>query len=817
MHKPLVFLTFLFGLGIVLARHFDLSGLGLFLSAGTALVVAAIAYFAARKSGRLLIPALFVLLGMAVTGLTVERAVTPLAAWENRAVVLAGAVVRDADVRPNRVAYVLEVREARTGDEKLNPGGRVLISHYEPDAVYGYGDLLEVRGVLTSPRSPGNPGDFDYRAYLERQGIALLLTVRGPGVVEKIGLDRGNPFIYQALAVKERLGAGLDEALAPAQAALVRGITMGVRGGIEPATREAFTATGVVHILSVSGLHVGFLVGFTLLFTRLSRLNPTWTVVLVLVVLAFYAVMVGFKPSVIRASVMALLLLVAHRLGRLRDWPTALAVAALVILLGNPLVLYDPGFQLSFAATWGILYLGPLLVRGLDRLAERPGTRWNTACSWFLAVPLAAQLGTLPLIAYYYNLVSPVALLANLVAVSLVALIFILGLFTAVLGAFAPVAAWLTAPATGALVDVFLALVRFFAGLPGAYFYVATPSLLLVGSWYLACYGVGFFVNPASWRERLAGLHAGLAEPGRRVLGPVLVAACLVIAFLLWPRGPGVPQGLEVHFLDVGQGDCAVLQTGVGGTVVIDAGGWRGELDGEPGVGEKVVLPYLRRHGIRQIDLLVLTHPHEDHSGGARALRTGLEIKRVVVAPPGGMEEPSPGYLAMLEEFSAAGVPVNDVWAGDRIQVDSQVTLRVLSPSYPLLAGTRSDLNNNSLVLRLDYKGRSFLFAGDIEQEAQARLVLQEDLQVDVLKVPHHGSGAFVPDFFRAARPGIAVIPAGHQNRFGHPHPTTIEILRGLGAEIYRTDLDGAVIIRTDGHHLEIETGREREVLDPAA
>jgi competence protein ComEC len=671
--------------------------------------------------------------------------------------------------------------------------------------------------VLRSPRPPGNPGEFDYRAYLERQGISHLITVRGAGAVAKTGLDRGNPFVYWALTLKERLQAGLAESLEPAQAALVQGITMGVRGGIDPTTRETFTVTGVVHILSVSGLHVGFLLGLTLLLTRLARLKPTWTVMLVVGILAFYAVMVGFKPSVIRAAVMAVLLLVAHQLGRLRDWPTALGLAALVILLGNPLALFDPGFQLSFAATWGIFYLGPLLVRGLDGLAGRAGLRWKTAYSWFIAVPLAAQLGTLPLVAYYYNLVSLVSLPANLVVVPLVGLIFGLGLATAVLGAFVPAAAWLAGPATGALVDVFLALVRFFAGLPGAFFYVATPSPLLVGAWYLVCYGVGVFAGPESWRERLSGFTTGLDGPGRRVVGFMAGGLFLVVAFLAWPAGAPGPQMLEVHFVDVGQGDCTLIRTKAGSTIMIDAGGWRGELAGEPGAGERVVVPYLRGLGIEQIDLLVLTHPHEDHVGGARALAARLEVKRVVVAPPGGREKPPPGYADLLAEFEATGVPADGVWAGDRIQVDGEVTLRVLGPSFPLLAGTRSDLNNNSVVLRLDYGARSFLFAGDVAQEAQARLVLRENLQVDVLKVPHHGSAAFVPDFFRAVRPKVAVISAGHNNRFGHPHPDTLAILREVGAKIYRTDLDGAVIIRTDGRRLHLETGRERETLDPAA
>ncbi|MEW6540469.1 MAG: DNA internalization-related competence protein ComEC/Rec2 [Bacillota bacterium] len=818
MNRPLVMMAVLYGFGVFLAGHFHLYGDHLFLSVGAALTVASIAYFAVKKAAPVLILALFAVLGAAVTGLTVDRTASPLAAWDNSAVVLEGAVVRDADVRPDRVIYLLAVHEVRKGNEVMRPGGRVVVSHREPDAVYGYGDLLRTRGVLRIPVSPGNPGEFDYRAYLERQGVAFKMNVLGTGAIERIGVDRGNYVVYLALTAKERLSAGLERALEPGAAALVRGITMGVRGEIAPEMNEAFTVTGVVHILSVSGLHVGFLVGLVLVFTRLGRLDPRWTLIMVVAVLAFYAVMVGFKPPVIRASVMALLLLAAHQMGRLRDWPTALALAALVILLGNPLSLYDPGFQLSFTATWGILYLGPLIVRGLDQLAAaRRLSWWKPAAGWFLAVPLAAQLGVFPLIAYYYNLISPVSLPANLVTVPLVGLIFVLGFISALLGAFLPAAAWLTGPATGALVDLFLALVKFFAGVKGAYYYVPTPPLLLVGFWYLACWGLGAFTGATPWRERWPGAAALVGGSRRRTLGMLGVGLSLVFAFLIWPTQPSGRDHLEVHFLDVGQGDCTLIRTGTGATVLVDAGGWRGEVAGEPGAGEKVVVPYLRRIGVYEINILVITHPHDDHAGGVRAVADKLKVRNVVVAPDGGREELNPAYPKLIEELKQADIPVFQVWAGDCLRVDQRTILKVLAPVFPLLSGTRSDLNNNSVVLRLDHGARSFLFAGDVEQEGQARLTLGQEVRADVLKVPHHGSGAFTPDFFRAVRPSVAVITVGRANPFGHPHPRTLEALQDLGAEVYRTDLDGAVIVRTDGHSLEIETGRERKDLRPAA
>ncbi|HAG07360.1 MAG TPA: DNA internalization-related competence protein ComEC/Rec2, partial [Peptococcaceae bacterium] len=221
---------------------------------------------------------------------------------------------------------------------------------HEPQKLYAYGDRLEVRGRVEKPLPPGNPGAFDYPAYLARQGVGVVLYAVGDGAVEKLGTGAKNPVLDLALQTREALCRALDGALGPPAAAVVKGIIFGTRADIDPAVQDAFVATGVVHILSVSGLHVGFVLGFVLLLFRWLRLRPGYDLALAAAVLGFYTFMTGAKPCVVRAAVMGLLLLAAHRLGRDRDWPTAMAAAAFTVLLANPLALYDPGFQLSFAA-----------------------------------------------------------------------------------------------------------------------------------------------------------------------------------------------------------------------------------------------------------------------------------------------------------------------------------------------------------------------------------------------------------------------------------------------------------------------------------
>ncbi|MEW6301813.1 MAG: ComEC/Rec2 family competence protein, partial [Thermodesulfobacteriota bacterium] len=267
---------------------------------------------------------------------------------------------------------------------------------------------------------------------------------------------------------------------------------------------------------------------------------------------------------------------------------------------------------------------------------------------------------------------------------------------------------------------------------------------------------------------------------------------------------------LEVHFIDVGQGDATLIRGPDGATVLIDAGGRPGEYEDGDGAGRQVVVPYLERLGIRKLDVLVLTHPHEDHAGGAGAVLDAVKVDMAVVAPRAGGEEPPPGYTRLLARLEAAGVQVREVAAGDRLRAGSALVFDVLSPEEPLLAGTSSDPNNNSLVLRLRYGRQTFLFTADIQQEAQARLLLSgRDLKADVLKVPHHGSAAFVPAFFEAVHPAVAVVSVGLNNRFALPSPAALDKLDEVGARVYRTDRDGAVIVRTDGRSLTVATGRQ--------
>jgi competence protein ComEC len=813
VHSPLVILTLLYVAGVSIGSFFTVNFAVVTALSIIMLIYALAGYFLAWRGNRQAVFMLFLLLGLVMARLADEGSITALADYTGRYVTLTGQVSSEPDVRLDKVFYVLEARVITRGVEQRQVTGPVRVQVREPEQIYSYGDILQVKGLLVQPEKPGNPGQFDYGSYLSRQGIKVILITRGDDAVQKVGTGSRNPVLFAALQVKQKLIRNAGLSLLPSQVAVLNGIVFGIQGKIDQDIRDSFVATGVVHILSVSGLHVGLVLGGVLGLARLAGLAPGMTAPVASAVIIFYALITGFNPAVMRATLMALLFLWAHHFGRDRDWPATLAFAALVILLWKPFYLYHPGFQLSFAATWGILYLGPILAGAGTAFLDRFSFPWSRAAAMIAAIPLAAQLAIIPLVAWYYNLVSPVSILANIVAAPLVGLILFFGIAVAILGLFWAALAGFVNVATGAILDLFLLLVGFFQKLPGAVLYTPAPSVPVVALWYAGLIFAARFAADEEWRQKILGYF-----PGRRtVAGAAAVVVILVLAWGFW--APGGSHMLTVHFIDVGQGDCSLVWTPGGKTMLIDTGGWREEFETGSGAGEKVIVPYLRRIGVKKIDVMLLSHPHEDHAGGAAAVVRNFPVALAVVSPAGGTGGETTGnfsfndvpvqYVSLLREMIERGIPVQAAGAGDTLVLDRAVNMELLSPGTVQAEGKDSGLNNGSIVLSLKFGRKTFLFTGDIEEEAQDRLLRQGgELAADVLKVPHHGSRHLLPAFVREVDPDVAVISVGSRNNFGQPDPGVVTLLQEEGAEVYRTDNDGAVIITTDGQSLAVRTGR---------
>ncbi|SCL67695.1 competence protein ComEC [Micromonospora citrea] len=742
---------------------------GLHLSVGAALLLAAVAAGAAGLAGlhlagvvgRPSVPvrrygwiAVAVLIGV-VCGATATAARVSVrdagpvrALVEQRAVVTAELVVRD-DPRPvrgvaGRPATLLVPTELTevTGPDGRRVGApvRVLVLAADP-AWKGLlpGQRVTAEGRLAAPRG----GDL----------TAAVLSAAGPPE------PRGAAPTSQRAA--GTLRAGLQRACAPLpdeQGGLLPGLVVGDTSRLPPTVEEDFLATGMTHLNAVSGSNVAIVVGAVLLLARWARAGPWLAAALCGLALVGFVILVRPSPSVVRAATMGAIGLAALAAGRPRAALPALAAGVAVLVLLDPELAGDAGFALSVLATGGLLLLAPRWRDGLRRRGVPAGL------AEALAVPAAAQLACAPVVAGISGTVSLVAVPANLLAVPAIAPATVLGVLAAAVSPVWPAGAeflaWLASWPAWWLVTVARHGARLPAGTlpwPGG----VTGALLLTGL--------------------TVALLVAARRPVVRRLVAVVVVAVVAGALPVRLAAPGwPPPNWVVAACAVGQGDTVVLPVAPGRAVVVDAGPDPAAADG-----------CLRRLGVREVALLVFSHFHADHTGGVTGVFRGRPVD-AVLAPR--WPEPAAGRDLVRAEAAARSVEVVPAPAGWRYR-EGAVDLLVIGPPYPL-RGTRSDPNNNSLVLLATVGGVRILLAGDAETEEQRALLdgpPPGGLRADVLKVAHHGSAYQDPAFLDAVRPAVALVPVGVGNTYGHPNPAVLGRLARGGARVLRTDTDGDV------------------------
>ncbi|HEA46952.1 MAG TPA: DNA internalization-related competence protein ComEC/Rec2 [bacterium] len=771
---PLVAIVLIYILGIILGHLLNLS----FPSLLSILALLLISFFLAfwkKKStiSTLLLGILLLLASLLYHDITLKRItkgeITPFLnkGW----VEVLGTIDRLPEVKKDRIHLIIKTEKILFREKEFPVKSRIRASLPKDEASFNYRDRVRIKGELISPSGARNPGGFSYQNYLATQKISALVNLVINEQIEKVGEARVNTFFKITFYLRKRLIETIDRTLPSLEGSVLKGILLGRREELPPSLCQAFVTTGVAHLLAVSGLHVGLIVIFFHygLF-RLLRLPNKGSALLTLLIIIFYSFMTGCRPPVVRATIMFGLFLLASCLGRKREVYTTLALAALVILLINPLTLFNVGFQLSFAAVLSILYLYPRLWPRLKFLTSYP--------AGLMSVSLAAWIGVAPLVAYYFNYFTPVAILANLFVVPLVTIVVILGFLATIFSFFLPLAQ-LFSNANELFLTLLIKTVDFFAYFPGAGIRVVTPSLSSIGVYYLSIVGLINF-------KRLLLV--------RKII-PV-GALCLIVIFIWGNILTSQDKSLKVTFLDVGQGDAAFIQFPDRKSMLIDGGD--GRFDTLPA--------YLWDEGIRKIDYLVLTHPHADHVTG---LTNVLSFFKVGEVWDSGQEFTSPEYEAFLRIIDDKKISYKIVRAGEKLSIASGVEIDILHPQERFLKGDGSEPNNNSIVMRLFYKRVSFLFTGDIEKETEELLVKKygSRLKSTILKVPHQGSRtSSTLKFLEKVSPECAIISASAHNWFGHPHSEILKRYQKLKIKVYQTDEHGAIIVTTDGENYWVKT-----------
>ena len=639
------------------------------------------------------------------------------------------------------------------------------------------GSRAIVRGRLEPLNDARNPGETSERAIERERGIGA--RIEHTQLIRRLGAD--GSWRAMVARLREQAHSELQSRLGEPAASIVAGELWGERAQLPPDLRAEFQETGTVHVLVTAGLHVG-LVALLVAWccARLSLPRALGCCIGIFTVWSF-ATFSGLELPALRAATMATCALTARACGRAAfSWNT-LTIAAAVVVAAIPGSFAAPSFWLSFCCVGAIFALGDAIDEMLHERIRLP-ERVREA----LVLTLATQLGTWPLTAAIFLQWSSYALIANLAVVPCVP-------FTMLLGALQLLFAW-CAPLSQACANIngwiiawSIGVVRTLGGLPGSTI-VMTPAPL----WSIALYEGSLLAAVPLIRRGGATFALTLA----------LAATSLV----LWPaRLPA--RDLRITVLDVGQADSIVIETPSRHAILVDAGGRlergpQGDDSVAERVGERIVVPFLIREGIHQLDAVVISHPHGDHVGGCSPVLRKLRVAEIADS---GQTYGGHAYHDCLDTAHDDGVPIVYPRAGTVWNTNDGVTFTFIGPSLPFIDG-KNAINDNSIAFILAYKHFRMLFTGDAGVAAEQRFLAEGvDLHADVLKVGHHGSAySSSPDFIAAVHPRYAIISVGRHNMFGHPAPSTLATLERLGASMYRTDENGGVSINTDGRRVAL-------------
>ena len=722
-----------------------------------------------------------------------DSSLLPLAEQREK-VVIEGTVLRPVKIMPDMASLEFRSERVFIRGEIRAVREKVLVIIYNYSQEYSPGDKIRCPARLRPFKNFNNPGRYDYETAMSLRGFSCAASVSDGRRIVPMGMGRLGLLIEIIEKARRPVREFSREILSPQSHALFRALILGERHAISPEMRETFNRAGLGHILAVSGLHIGLVAWLSFFISKwLLSLSYRMTLqidirkaaaIITCIPIISYTCLAGFQVSSQRAMIMALTYLFSIILGREKDIWSTLALAALIVLAVDPHAIFSISFQLSFGAVIGILWLAPAIH---ERILARHGddgrqktiiNRLYFSISGSIAVTTSAVIFLLPLTTFYFHRISLVSIPANLTVVPILGFWVIpFGLLSSIcLPLFAGLAnLFLQAGAMG--IEFMMKIIEFWASFSWSASWIITPNIFEIILFYGALFFF-FFMKRWSWAKTVF----------------FIVLILIVSDCIYWTWKTQFNKHLKVTYLDVGQGNSALVQFPGRRRMLIDGGGFpQDRFD----VGKMVVAPFLWHSKIKRIDCLVLSHPQADHMNGLHFIADNFHCKEFWF---NGDRGKSRSYRKLMKLIDSK--KIKKLLPGDlrHEREYSGVKIEVLHPQAGNneTRGSKKQLglNDNSLVVKFTYAGRSFLFTGDIEIPGEHMVVSNAGslLKSDVLLAPHHGSKTSCSKpFLDMVRPGICVISSGSGNYWGFPHLSTLKKLKAIGCRVIRIDQAGAV------------------------
>ena len=731
-----------------------------------------------KKLPQILIIILFILVGM--FRLTVENQINAdnikniVPKLGPQKVIIEASIIAEPEIKMNKSKILIAVEKL----ENMHVNGKILL-FTKGKTLLQYGDKIKFSASLQEPRKNNNPFAFNYKAYLERKKIYCTSYIYDNSQIQIINSEKD---LYYHLIITPRkwLRKKIYQIYDKRKAGFLAAVILGEKYNLPEDLKTDFANSGLSHILAVSGLHTGVIALIILSLMQIVLKNRNLVRIITIFILIYYIFLSHSAASVQRAVVMISLFLIGRMTQRHINNINILFTAAFIILIINPNQLFSIGFQFSFLSVFSILVILPVIEKLI-----RPVRKRSTCLFWLInmiAVSLIVQLMLAPLTSFYFSKVAFGGMLANILAIPLISIILPLTFLTLLLPF--PLIIQFYAASAKLLIEILFSISNFIS---------ETRFLLLdfvyIDQWqaYASIILIGIIT-----------LFWNIGENSRNKLYFLLTSFIIFFALFFLPQSFSEKQ-LQITVLDVKTGDAIFIKTPSNKNILIDTG----NKTDKNNFAKQVIIPFLKHKETRHLDLLVLTHPHADHIGGARYLLERIKVDEILLPQ---CSYGSQIYLDLLnymkkKKFKKTYADTSIVFANF-----PGVKIKLLSP---YLGYKSENINNLSVVLKLIYKDFSCLLSGDAEKEVESWLVetYSSKLDIDFLKLGHHGSRtASTEPFILESSPEYGVISVGKHNRFGLPNQDVIERMENKGVILFRTDEDGAILFSTDGNKLKVRT-----------